>query len=219
MILSGELGPGDVVSQAGLARELGTSRTPLREAFRRLEEEGLLFVEPNRRAVVAVLDSEELDELYASRILLEALALSKATPVASAERREELEHSLAELARATKERDAPSWEVSHRAFHRAVAAGAGPALSSLLDSLAARSERVIRARRELGQEAWELGQADHEAIAEAVLAGEIDEAVSRLVEHLARTARWAVDVLVGEPGRAVAVSAALDLLAIAPTGP
>lgn len=214
MILSGELRPGATVSQAALARELGTSRTPLREAFRRLQEEGLLVVEPNRRAQVAIPDPVELDELYARRILLESLAVRMGTPTAPAgQRRRAVERSLAALARATRRRDAASWEASHRAFHQAVSAGATSALAGTLESLRARSERVVRARRDLGESGWELGQADHEAIGRAVLAGDADGAVRELAWHLARTATWTIQVI-GNGCRPVAVDAALALLGL-----
>lgn len=219
MILSGELRPGDLVSQAALARSLGTSRTPLREAFRRLQEEGLLAVEPNRRAQVAIPDPLELDDLYARRILLESLALRMGMPLGTADpRRRVLERSLAELARATRRRDAARWEASHRAFHSAVGAGAGPALAGTLESLRARSERVVRARRELGESAWEIGQADHEAIGRAVLEGDAEEAVRALARHLAGTATWTLQAM-GSGGAPVAVRHALGLLGVADVAP
>src|SRR5829696_2853664 len=75
-ILDGRIPPGTKLSQVALAEQLGVSRTPLREVLRMLQEEGYVKFEPNQRTRVAGLDPEELDELYASRILLETLALS-----------------------------------------------------------------------------------------------------------------------------------------------
>src|ERR1700753_2457478 len=75
-ILDGTLTPGTKLSQVSLARQLGVSRTPLREVLRMLQEEGLVEIEPNQRTRVAGLDPQELDDVYASRILLETLALS-----------------------------------------------------------------------------------------------------------------------------------------------
>src|SRR5260370_12478670 len=68
--------PGTKLSQVTLAAQLGISRTPLREVLRMLQEEGLVEIEPNQRTRVAGLDPQELDDVYASRILLETLALS-----------------------------------------------------------------------------------------------------------------------------------------------
>src|SRR5216683_6758582 len=75
-ILNGTLSPGTKLSQVSLAAQLGISRTPLREVLRMLQEEGLVGIEPNQRTRVAGLDPQELDDVYASRILLETLALS-----------------------------------------------------------------------------------------------------------------------------------------------
>jgi len=68
--------PGTRLSQVALADQLGVSRTALPEVLRMLQEEGLVEIEPNQRTRVAGLDPQELDDVYASRILLETLALS-----------------------------------------------------------------------------------------------------------------------------------------------
>src|SRR5882724_597789 len=64
-ILDGTLTPGTKLSQVSLARQLGISRTPLREVLRMLQEEGLVEIEPNQRTRVAGLDPQELDDVYA----------------------------------------------------------------------------------------------------------------------------------------------------------
>ena len=61
MLLNGEIAPGTVLSQVRVARELGVSTTPLREAMRLLQAEGLLVAEHNRRARVASLEPEDID--------------------------------------------------------------------------------------------------------------------------------------------------------------
>src|SRR5256885_6155912 len=75
-ILDGTLKPGTTLSQVTLAKQLGISRTPLREVLRMLQDEGLVEIEPNQRTRVAGLDPQELDDLYGSRIVMETLALS-----------------------------------------------------------------------------------------------------------------------------------------------
>ena len=84
-ILDGTLTPGTKLSQVTLSEQLGVSRTPLREALRMLQEEGLVEIEPNQRTRVAGLDPQELDEIYARRILMETLALSMTSPIRKAE--------------------------------------------------------------------------------------------------------------------------------------
>lgn len=79
-IMSGELTPGTVLSQVQLARTFGVSRTPLREAIRRLEAEGLIESLENQRARVATIDAESLDVLFTERILVEAMGVKVTVP-------------------------------------------------------------------------------------------------------------------------------------------
>src|SRR5260370_27443333 len=79
-ILKGEIAAGAAPSQVVLARELGVSRTPLREALRLLEREGLILSEPNRRARVAQFSISDLQELYLTSISLEAVARPSTPP-------------------------------------------------------------------------------------------------------------------------------------------
>src|SRR5438552_10591668 len=79
-ILDGTILPGTTLSQVQLAQQLGVSRTPLREALRLLQEERLVVAEHNRRVRVAGINLGELEALYASRIMLEPLALALSIP-------------------------------------------------------------------------------------------------------------------------------------------
>ncbi|RMH55446.1 MAG: FCD domain-containing protein [Deinococcus-Thermus bacterium] len=83
-ILGGLLPPGARILEAGLAQELGVSRTPVREALQRLAQEGLVELSPGRGARVRVLSLEEVREVYDLRALLEgeaaALAAQRARP-------------------------------------------------------------------------------------------------------------------------------------------
>jgi DNA-binding GntR family transcriptional regulator len=78
MILSGALGVGEPLRQDELARMLGISRTPLREAMAMLAAEGLVQMNPRRSATVFRPSKKELEELYELRILLEGTAVRKA---------------------------------------------------------------------------------------------------------------------------------------------
>ena len=101
-ILDGTLSPGTKLSQVSLAAQLGISRTPLREVLRMLQEEGLVEIEPNQRTRVAGLDPQELDDVYASRILLETLALSMTIGHFGAKARAEAKQMLTAMRRAPR---------------------------------------------------------------------------------------------------------------------
>ncbi len=79
-ILRGEIPAGAATSQAALAKELDAGRTPLREALRMLQREGLVISEPNRRVRIAELSGDDAEELYIMRITLEAVAIRITVP-------------------------------------------------------------------------------------------------------------------------------------------
>ncbi|KMY86443.1 putative regulator PutR for proline utilization, GntR family [Candidatus Paraburkholderia calva] len=79
-ILSGELPPGEPVTQEALADELGVSRVPIREAITRLTGEGLLFNVPHKGAYVVQLSKEEVQETFEIRLCLEPWLFSQAIP-------------------------------------------------------------------------------------------------------------------------------------------
>src|SRR6266852_3893384 len=80
MILRGELPVAVPLSQVKLAQQLGVSRTPLREALRLLQHEGLVRGEPRQRVRISGFSITDLEQLYAARITLEALGIRLTIP-------------------------------------------------------------------------------------------------------------------------------------------
>ena len=79
-ILSGDMAGREVTTQVALGESLGAGRTPIREALRLLQREGLVIAEPNRRVRVAELSADDAESLYVSRIALEVAALRITVP-------------------------------------------------------------------------------------------------------------------------------------------
>ncbi len=77
-ILKGELKPGERLMEIALAEKLGVSRTPIREAMRKLEQEGLVVMIPRRGAQVANITEKDLNDVLEVRITLENMAIEKA---------------------------------------------------------------------------------------------------------------------------------------------
>jgi DNA-binding GntR family transcriptional regulator len=116
-ILQGDIQPGKPTSQVILARELGVSRTPLREALRMLQGEGLVLSEPNRRVRIADFSISDVEELYAMRIPLEAVAIRATLPMLTATDFAELEGLMAQMDHYMRADDFDGMEAPHRAFH------------------------------------------------------------------------------------------------------
>jgi DNA-binding GntR family transcriptional regulator len=189
MLLNGEVEPGRILSQVKLARELGVSTTPLREAMRLLQAEGLLIAEHNRRSRVAPLDPADIDAVYGSRILLEALAVRLTVPNMSTDDLEALHRALEEMTEAARRQDISEWEPVHRTFHRRLIMGSDEAVARIIDPVVDRSERYRRSTL-FGSpaRAWEIGNEEHEAIVEACDLRDSELAAHRLARHLARSA-------------------------------
>jgi DNA-binding GntR family transcriptional regulator len=77
-ILDGHFGPGERLGEESLARTMGVSRGPVREAFVRLEREGLIVIRRNRGAFVAQLSRHDLEEVHSLRVVLERFAVQRA---------------------------------------------------------------------------------------------------------------------------------------------
>ena len=188
-ILNGTLSPGTKLSQVSLAAQLGISRTPLREVLRMLQEEGLVEIEPNQRTRVAGLDPQELDDVYASRILLETLALSMTIGHFGVEARAEAKRMLTAMRRAAKTGDFDAWFAAHTDYHRVCTAAAGEAMQRQLRAFADRTTRYIRIYQLSEPGSWQAaGDVEHAAILEALIAGDEQGALTEMAHHLERTA-------------------------------
>jgi DNA-binding GntR family transcriptional regulator len=186
-ILDGTLTPGTKLSQVSLANQLGISRTPLREVLRMLQEEGLVEIEPNQRTRVSGLDPQELDDIYASRILLETLALSMT--IGRFGYAGEAKRLLAAMRRAARDGDFETWFAAHAGYHRLITAGAGEVLQRQLQAFADRTIRYIRIYQLSDPSSWQAaGEAEHVQILEALTAGDERGALTGMAHHLERTA-------------------------------
>lgn len=188
-ILDGTLTPGTKLSQVSLAEQLGVSRTPLREVLRMLQEEGLVETEPNQRTRVAGLDPAELDQMYASRILLETLALSMTLEGFGTAQHREGRRLLTAMRRSAKQGDVSAWFTDHTSFHQLLSAGAQESLRKQLGTLADRSIRYIRIYQLAQPLTWQdEGDTEHARILQALREDDGPAAIVELAHHLSRTA-------------------------------
>lgn len=197
-IVSGELTPGSVLRQEQLSERFGVSRTPVREALRRLAALGLVSFEPNRGVRVRTLSHDDLREAFLVRAELEALVTEIAARKMTAEALEELEECEVRFARLTKEVRShdpggarrslmADWMHANHAFHDVLYRVAD---MPYVESVAKSARRTFS-----GPTVWapvddELevlyrrNQAEHRAIRQALLAESVAGARELAHEHV-----------------------------------
>jgi DNA-binding GntR family transcriptional regulator len=183
-ILDGTLAPGMTLSQVSLAKQLGISRTPVREVLRMLQEEGLVKTEPNQRTRVTGLDPEEFDHDCASKILLEALAVSMTISDFGTASRKEARHLLTAMQRAAKTGDFGGWLATHADYHRIFTASGSAALQRHLLALDERTARYLRSYRLANPGSWQAAsEAEDAQILKAVTLGDEHDVLTGMAHH------------------------------------
>jgi DNA-binding GntR family transcriptional regulator len=211
MILRGELPVAVPLSQVKLAQQLGVSRTPLREALRLLQHEGLVRGEPRQRVRISGFSIMDLEQLYAARITLEALGIRLTIPNLSADDLKMLEGHLIGIEQYSMLEDYDQWRVPHRAFHRGLVAHAGERIVSLIAQLSDHAERYRRVYTLDTPGAWTAGVKEHRAIFDACVAGDLAAASDRLGRHYAHVALSVIALAAPEHDPAI-VRAALRMV-------
>jgi DNA-binding GntR family transcriptional regulator len=178
-IVEGRLQPGLQLRQGDIARRLGFSHIPLREALRRLEAEGLVKIKPMCGATVAELSAKEFEELSEMRAALESLALRLAAPNLDS----------ADLRRAgdllnRMDRMSSHWGELNAQFHGMLYAAADrPRLMQQINSLHKNVDRYVALEEKVGHR-LEGTQKEHRLLLELLTSRKVDQAVSTLCDHI-----------------------------------
>lgn len=179
-IIAGTIEAGTRLRQDHVAEEFGASHVPVREAFRRLEAQGLVVSEPRRGVRVAGFSFEDVREVAEMRAALEVLALRNAAPHLTRAILDQAEDAIRAGERA---RDVQAWEAANRSFHHIILAPcAMPRLMKSIDDLHVISSRFLFSgwRAE-----WEAPtDRDHRAILTALRAGDAETAAATLARHV-----------------------------------
>ncbi|WP_323120267.1 GntR family transcriptional regulator [Burkholderia alba] len=191
-IVSGDIAPGERLKQDELADAFGTSHVPVREAFRRLEAQGLVISEPRRGVRVAPLDVHAVEEVARMRAVLEPLALRHAMPRFT---EDDLALAASWLSIEAPPDDVAALERANRGFHEALTTPCGmPRLvATLADLHQASARHLFTTWKWLGWRARSDGE--HEAILDAVRAERVDDACERLAAHIAAAGHALADAL------------------------
>jgi DNA-binding GntR family transcriptional regulator len=187
-ILHGDISAGTTMSLVELAKRLGFSRTPLREAVRFLQHEGLVHVEPNRRLRVSSLSVADVEQLYVMRIVLEVAAMQMTVPNLRPADVAEARGLIAQMEYFAEERDFIEFEGPHRRFHALFVSAAGERLERMIEELSDHAERYRRAYLDSVQAAYTVSMAEHREILAAAAARDGRRAGDLLAKHYWRTA-------------------------------
>jgi DNA-binding GntR family transcriptional regulator len=190
-IVSGALLPGERIVEAQLARQLGISRAPIREAARLLEREGLIVSHPGRGFIVRKITIQELQEIYDVRACIECFAVRRAVEARDEGLVDELGRIAHRLMRANRTGAFSQQVAEDYNFHRSIVA-------------AARNKRLLRSYDEIAGElrmtlsligmtanesAWRQIAESHEILLRVISEGTSDEAEHELRAHIAMA--WA----------------------------
>ncbi|UZE50595.1 GntR family transcriptional regulator [Rhodopseudomonas sp. P2A-2r] len=183
-IISGQLRPGAKVVEAGIARELGISRAPVREAARLLERQGLLVAHPRRGFFVRKLEPTDIDEIYDLRICVESHAAVLAARNLTPDSRDALRRQI-DVLNETADLDDPARQVEEDyKFHRLICEIAGSKrLLRLFDDLASELRMVIGLIGRLYDDPRRIAET-HQVLLDVIEQGHPDIIVARIDYHI-----------------------------------
>lgn len=185
-ILSGEFPAGTQLNLDKIARNLGVSRMPIREAIRQLASEGLITIYPRRGCIVTRLSLGDVMDLAEIRELLEGLAIRRALPHLDPPALQQLEALLGQMEAAGS--DTELWLRLHDEFHDYLSSRSQ---SSRLTTLVRHLRQSVTPHIQLflsGYKKGELPNVEHRELLEAIKSGDADRAEAAMREHVASTA-------------------------------
>lgn len=195
-ICAGRYHKGQRLVAEDIASAIGMSRMPVREAFRRLDAQGLVTLRPNRGAVVSGLDLDQLQEVFEMRSALEGLAVRVAAGKIG-------ERQLASLERMLDEMDdyrdeSAEWVRLHRAFHEYLCSLSGrPRLMKQISALYSLIEAPMRLWLQHSEKPLSARQ-EHAVILEAIRSGDVDRAEAVVRQHIEGTVPALIQFLQSE---------------------
>jgi phosphonate utilization transcriptional regulator len=194
MILAGELAPGSRLTEMALAAQLGISRGPLREAFRMLEEAGLVRTEKNRGVFVRDIPIDEAVEIFELRATMDELVGRRLAEHITPAQLKEIRALVDAMERAVK---APPSEQSARGYHllnlqfhdRLVEMAGNRKLSAIYRKLIKELSLFRRLNLENSEQGWSMpiSAGEHRAIVKAIAAGDPEAAGRAMFDHVIKS--------------------------------
>jgi len=188
----GRYKPGDRLIPEEIAAEIGMSRMPVREAFRRLSADGLVTLRPNRGCVVRGLTLDELVEVFEIRSVLEGLAVRIIMPRLTTESFEDMDRLLLRMERAS-EAGSSDWVLRHQELHAYIYEMSGrPKLIHQIAALHVAIEPYMRIWFDYVDKPLSARE-EHQNLIDALKSGDGAEAERVMQEHVLCTASLLAD--------------------------
>lgn len=197
-IAGGTFAPGERLGEVELAERLGVSRTPVREALRRLESEGLIETLPNRGARVRSWTMYEITEVYELRALLESRAAGRAARFRTEDESAQLYELCAEMENAASQEPLPDLELvaaKNAEFHALVLASARSPLLAEMSSSVTMVSLMAKAFSVFGRERLAQSMYQHRELADAITAHNQTWAEAVMRAHVLSATHFMANVL------------------------
>jgi DNA-binding GntR family transcriptional regulator len=188
-ILLGQMVPGEIYNEMALAKEMGVSRTPVREALLELSSQGLVTFLPRKGVQVNYFTERDVEEVYEIRTAIELAIVEKVARNAASYDFSRVDKVLAENAKAAQKQDAETFLRADRALHHELAALAGNGrmmsiISNLRDIIHMMSVEALTKPHRL-----EEVPVEHTRVVDAIRAGDVEAAVSAMRSHMETSKR------------------------------
>lgn len=185
-ILSGSLAGGELISEGEVAAALGISRTPVREAFLRLETQGWMRLYPKRGALIVPVPPDEAEHVIGARHAVETAAVRALAHTDRSVIVESLRQSIARLESLAEAAEVDQFTIEDAGFHRLfVQAANNPLLSGFYDTLHDRQLRMTSTSVLRDKAQMERIIKHHNELTDLIEAGDTDGFAASLAAHLA----------------------------------
>lgn len=184
MILGGEIEPGAKLTEAWLSERLGISRGPIREAFRMLEEAGLVRQEKNRGVFVRAIPLEEAVEIYDLRAVMDELVGRRLAETISAEQLKQVRALVERMDVAARAGDTDLYHLLNLQFHDTLVEYAGNAKLAAIYRKMVKELALFRRRNLAPPEALPHSASEHRNIVKAIAAGDPEQAARAMYAHV-----------------------------------
>lgn len=184
LIMTGVVAPGERLVETELSERFGTSRGPVRDAFKELEQSGLVVSIPRRGTFVATLTADDIDEIYTLRLALERLAITQTAVVATADDIATMRAAIERLTEAQRTGDRRGGAEADIAIHRLIVRTAGH--ERLTDAWERLADQTLLLMAELMDLLLDVQHAagDHDTLVNAIAAHDVTAAEAALTDHL-----------------------------------